>query len=94
MLPAVNMLGMAVLPAVSSITVDVVAPSEIGVAQGLVQSARVAAGTICPFIYGWLFQISMESSTMQGWPFFVAAGCILISIVVSLFLKTKPASEQ
>jgi predicted MFS family arabinose efflux permease len=88
MLPAVNVIGMAALPAVSSLTVDSVSPAEIGVGQGLVQAARVAAGAICPFLYGWLFQIAWDSDTsLQGWPFFVAAGCILISILVTFFLK-------
>ena len=93
MLPAVNMIGMAALPAVSSLTVDSVSPAEIGVGQGLVQAARVAAGAICPFLYGWLFQISWDSDTsLQGWPFFVAAGCIGISILITFALKIQTPS--
>jgi len=87
MLPAVNVIGMAALPAVSSLTADSVAPSEVGVGQGCVQASRVLANVICPFMYGVLFELSWQRPTMQGWPFFVAAGCILISILTTFFLK-------
>lgn len=87
MLPAVNVIGMAALPAVSALTADSVDASQVGVGQGCVQASRVLANVICPFMYGALFEISWDQATMQGWPFFVAAGCILISILATFMLK-------
>lgn len=85
-LPAVNLVGMAVLPSCSSLCVDSVSPAEIGVGQGLVQASRTLGNIICPFMYGYLFQISLDSN-FPGWPFFVAAGCVGISIFLTIFLK-------
>ena len=54
--------------------------------QGVVASARVAAGALCPFLYGWLFQVTQNSS-LPGSPFLVAAGCIGIAIGVTFLLR-------
>ena len=87
-LPAFNVLGMAALPCVSSMTVDAVGPAEVGAAQGLIAAARVAAGTVCPLAYGWLFNAT-QSSNMPGSPFLVGAACVFLSFLISFGIKLE-----
>lgn len=80
-------LSFAVFPTANSLAAAAVPRSQGGMAQGVISGARTLAEGLSPVVFGWLFQLA-AGSKLPGWPFLVAAGCVVLALFVSLPIST------
>jgi DHA1 family tetracycline resistance protein-like MFS transporter len=94
-IPVLNLMAI-VWPSAQSIMSREVTVSEQGQLQGAVQSLRGIAGLLGPGLFTYIFSKSIGAGAVihaPGMAFFVAAGILVLSLIVSEIVKpsTKPA---
>jgi DHA1 family tetracycline resistance protein-like MFS transporter len=94
-IPVLNIMAI-VWPSAQSIMSREVSVSEQGQLQGAVQSLRGIAGIFGPGLFTYIFSKSIGTGAVihaPGMAFFVAAGILILSLIVSEIVKpsTKPA---
>lgn len=85
-LPIFSIVGMAAYPAVCAVAAYIAGDNTFGVVNGLLGATRQISGLISPFIYGVMFQSSMNSS-FPGWPFIAGGASLLFGLVTTFFIK-------
>jgi DHA1 family tetracycline resistance protein-like MFS transporter len=85
-IPVLNLMAV-VWPSAQSIMSHEVGPSEQGQLQGAVNSVRGVAGLVGPGLFTWVFSTTVHMA--PGMAFFVAAGILLVSLVVAEVVRPK-----
>jgi DHA1 family tetracycline resistance protein-like MFS transporter len=83
-IPLLNLISLA-WPAAQSIMSHSTPPSEQGQLQGAINSLRGIAGLVGPGLFTWVFSKSIGANAwlpLPGSPFFLAAGMLLIALLV------------
>jgi MFS transporter, DHA1 family, tetracycline resistance protein len=84
-IPVFNLMTL-LWPAAQSMMAREVGPSEQGQLQGAISGLRGIAGLIGPGLFAYIFSRSIGPEAVirsPGMPFFVAAGFLLVSLVVA-----------
>ena len=90
-IPVLNLMSL-VWPSAQSIMSREVGPSEQGQLQGAVNSLRGIAGMVGPGLFTWIFAKTLGWA--PGMAFFVAAGILVVSLVVSEFVRPGKATAS
>jgi DHA1 family tetracycline resistance protein-like MFS transporter len=91
-IPLLNMMSFT-WPAAQSILSQKTGPSEQGQLQGAINSLRGIAGLVGPGLFTWIFSKSIGAGAiihLPGSPFYVAAGMLLIGLLMAQSLTRKP----
>jgi MFS transporter, DHA1 family, tetracycline resistance protein len=95
-IPVFNLLALF-WPSVQSMVAHGVGPAEQGQLQGMISSLRGVAGLIGPGLFGYLFSTSIGPHAivdLPGMPYLVAAGLLLLSLLISQLMPKAPASTS
>mmetsp|Transcript_17238 Transcript_17238/g.34306 ORF Transcript_17238/g.34306 Transcript_17238/m.34306 type:complete len:603 (+) Transcript_17238:134-1942(+) len=74
-----------VYPSLTSMVSEAVSPEAVGEALGALNGVRALTEGISPLVFGFLMTMS-ESSSVPGWPYFIAASFAAIAYYRSTFL--------
>eukprot|EP00658_Telonema_sp_P-2_P081118 TRINITY_DN8231_c0_g1_i2.p1 TRINITY_DN8231_c0_g1~~TRINITY_DN8231_c0_g1_i2.p1 ORF type:complete len:205 (+),score=68.34 TRINITY_DN8231_c0_g1_i2:80-694(+) len=91
-LPIFSVIGMAAYPAVCAVAAYIAGDNTFGVVNGLMGATRQIAGVISPFIYGVMFQSSMDSA-FPGWPFIAGGGSLILGLLTTFFIQYTPFTK-
>ena len=94
-IPALNLMSVA-WPSAQSLMSKHTSPKEQGLLQGAVNSLRGMAGLIGPGMFTWVFSLSIGTKPLiplAGSPFYLAAGLLLVGLVVAAGMLLRGQGE-